>query len=257
MSEVEATGLARTDVIVIDESGVSEAEVELVPAEQELLLVINNTIEATFACAPHRIRSLIAGWLAGEGVIESPEEFVALETDWRSLRVDITVTDACFARISSRISKEPVVRLGDVPISREADTSLEISPAQVGQLGEQFRKLYLSLRSPERMCYLTGIASEEEILTYGEGFHRLNSLYRALGEMVIHRQSSERKIVLSNYGMTRAHVHKLARAGISMAISLTTPTSSAIKLANDYYITLASAGLGEATRVYSAAWRLV
>lgn len=257
MSEVEATGLERAEVIVIDNEGVSEAETELVPAEQDLLLVINDSIEARFACSPHRIRSLIAGWLTGEGVIETPDEFVALETDWREMRVDIRVTDECFARVSSRIERGPIATLGDAPITREADTSLEVKPIQVGELGEQFRRLYLSLRSPERMCYLTGIASIGEILTYGEGYHRLNSLYRALGEMVLHRQSSERKIVLSNYGMTRSHVMKLARAGISMAISLTAPTSSAIKLANDYYITLASAGLGEATRVYSAAWRLV
>ncbi|MCA8939668.1 MAG: formate dehydrogenase accessory sulfurtransferase FdhD, partial [Planctomycetes bacterium] len=171
---------------------------------------------------------------------------------------NITVSDECYQRLSGRIVTSAgrfVLDGGDFP--RRTDTSLELAPAQVEKLAEDFRKLYLSLKSADRMCYLTSFASEEEILTYGEGFHRLHSMYRAGGELVLHGRSPEGKIALMNYGLSRVMVSRLARAGVAIAVCFAPPTSAAIQLANDYYISVICTGLGEAMRVYSAPWRVI
>lgn len=256
METTNGTGLEQAEVIVLNGS-IGNAEVEMIPAEEELIFSVNNTLEARFCCAPHRVRSLAVGWLVGEGVIDGPEEFLALELDLKTLRVNITVNDTCIARLQERIIHSTRPILADLSFPRRADMSLEVPPGEVADLGARFRQLFLSLKSTERMCYLASMANRTEVLTYGEGFHRLNALYRAMGELVANNRPTEGKIALMNYGLSRLMVSKLARAGVAMAICFAPPTSSAIALANDYYLTICVAGMGEPTRVYSAPWRVI
>lgn len=256
MEQGTGTGLEQAEVIVINE-GVGCAEVEMIPAEEELVFSVNDEVEARFCCAPHRVRSLAIGWLVGEGIIEEPNEFLALETDLETNLVSVTVEDSCLERMQDRIVSTPRPTLADVPFPRRADTELEIAPGEVNELGSKFRQLFLSLKSTERMCYLAALANRAEVLTYGEGFHRINALYRAMGELVSNNRTTDSKIALCNYGLSRMMVNKLARAGVGLAICFAPPTSSAIELANDYYLTICVAGLGEDTRVYSAPWRVI
>ncbi|MCK6440039.1 MAG: formate dehydrogenase accessory sulfurtransferase FdhD [Planctomycetes bacterium] len=258
MLESQVTGLAKTEVIVINKDGIGEADVEMVPAEQELTFVINNGVDARFYCAPHRIKALVMGWLVGEGIIENPGELVSVETDLMTQRVDIRITDDCYGRLDARIersSAKPII--GEAPFIKRSDTALELNHSGVEALAKQFRQLFLSLKSAERMSYLASVATEGEILTYGEGFHRINALYRSIGELVRNGQSVEGKIALTNFGLSQMMVSKLARAGIAMVICFAPPTSSAIQVANDYYVTLVCVNSGEGTRIYSAPWRVI
>jgi FdhD protein len=254
--EAEVSGLERIEVIVVDE-GISDAEVELVPAERELVFTINGTLEARFCCTPHRVRALVAGWLAGEGIIQSPEDVISLEYDLKDGTVDIRVSDKCFGRVMDRVPVGPLPVLGEPPFDRRADANLELKPDEVAALAEKFRKLFLSLKSAERMCYLCAVASPGEILSYGEGFHRINAMFRAMGEPVLNGLSLEGKIALMNFGPTRAMVSKLARTGVAMAICFAPPTSAAVEMGNAYFLTIIQAGTGSSIRVYSSPWRVV
>jgi len=255
--ESEVSGLIKAEVITINPEGVAEAEVELVPAEQELTFVMNNRHEARFSCAPHRVRSLVAGWLAGEGVVSAPSDVISLEIDMKTQRVDITLTPQCLDQLEQRLASEKGLLAGDSPFERRTDTSLELEPEIVDKLAENFRKLFLSLKSAERMCYLCCIASPQEILTYGEGFHRINAMYRAIGELALNGQSTLNKVALVNFGLSRSHAIRLARTGISIAVCLAPPTSAAIEVANNYYLTIVQAAMGSGTRVYSSPWRVI
>ena len=257
MIESETTGLSKAEVIVINDEGIGEAEIEMIPAEQDLVFVVNSTVEARFCCAPHRVKALVAGWLVGEGIIETGADVLALETDLISARVDITLSDACFKKLQSRVDTTTTPVIGETSFGAKTDTILELDHEGVESLARNFRQLFLSLKSAERMCYLSSIATSADILTYGEGFHRINSFYRAMGEMVRNNQDQEGKIALMNFGLSRVLVSKLARAGIAMAICFAPPTSSAIDLANDYYVSIICASNGQGTRVYSAPWRVI
>lgn len=256
MIEATISGLEKAEVIVIRD-GVGEAEVEMVPAERELVFTINGLVRARFCCAPHRVKSLVAGWLVAEGIIHDYSEYLCMETDLDEGTVEIRVTDDCFRRLEERVGLGPITVLGDPPFERRTDTALELSPAAVAGLGGRFRKLFRTLQSDERMCYLAAVANSDEILTYGEGFHRVNALLRAVGELVLNGQSTDGKVVLMNFGPSRHMIAKLARAGVSMGICFAPPTTAAIELANDSYLTLVLAGTGQSIRVYSAPWRVI
>ncbi len=256
MLEAEVTGLSKVEVIVIRDTG-AIAEIELLPDEREFVFTINGTVQARFGCTPHRVRALIAGWLVTEGIVNDPSEFLSLEIDVPAATAEIRVTDACMGRLEDRISVGPITLFGDPPFDRVVDAQLEMAPERVAQLSAKFRKLFASLSPDERMCYLCAIGTADEILAYGEGFHRVNALLRAVGEVVINGQSADGKIALMNFGPSHHMVAKLARAGIAMAIFFAAPTTAAIELANQHYLTLIQAGVKESIRVYSAPWRVI
>lgn len=262
MSTETTTGLAKVEVIRIGEGNAGRAAVEYVPAECEFNMSIGHPkvatrFETTLYCAPHRLKSLVVGWLVGEGVIEADDEFLALETNLDTLDVHVTVCFEAAARLAARAISGPVGRLGPPGSSRRADTDLTLTPEQIARHAAAFKRLFMGLRSSERMCYLAAFARGDEILSYGEGFHRVNALYRALGELVIARVAAAGRIAMMNFGLTREMTVRLARAGVGMAISAAPPSNSAIEAANDAYLCIVTSAVGGQLTVYSAPWRIL
>jgi FdhD protein len=252
-----STGLSKVEVIRIDDARIGEAAVEYVPAEAEFKIVVNGRIETALHCAPHRIKSLIVGWLIGEGVIDRESDFVAIDTDLDQLVVRVTIGDEAAAAFESRALTGPVGVLSEPEFPRRVTTELSMKPEDVVELAQRFKKLFLSLRSSERMCYLAAFAQNGEIQSYGEGFHRINAMYRALGELVIAGVAPENRIALANFGLTRQMTLRLARAGVCMAICAAPPSNAAIQAGNDYYLSIVSTAIGGRITVYSAPWRVI
>lgn len=257
MSSEATTGLSKVEVIRIDESRIGEAGVMYVPAEREFSITVNAGFETSLHCAPHRVKSLVLGWLLGEGIIDSHEEFVAIDTDLDRLIVRVTVSPERGQELQTRALIGPFGRLAEPDFQRRVDTDLELAPEEVLELAGSFKRLFLGLKSSERMCYLAAFAQGGEIQSYGEGFHRINALYRALGELVQSGVHPAGRIALTNFGLTHRMTLRLARAGVCMAITAAPPSSIAIELANEYYMCIVSNTIGGQLTVYSAPWRVV
>lgn len=257
MSSETTTGLSKVEVIKIDNTRVGEAAVEYVPAEAEFTIIVNDGVETSLHCAPHRVKSLVVGWLIGEGVIDREDDFVAIDTDLERLLIRVTVSEDAAERLATRAVSGPIGRLSEPEFPRRVTTELELTPEQVSELASRFRKLFLGLRSSERMCYLAAFAQNGEIHSYGEGFHRINAMYRALGELVIAGVAPENRIALANFGLTQQMTLRLARAGVAMAICAAPPSNAAIEVANHYYLCVVSTAIGGQITVYSAPWRVI
>lgn len=257
MSSETTTGLSKVEVIKIDQTRIGEAAVEYVPAEAEFRIIVNNDVETSLHCAPHRVKSLVVGWLIGEGVIDREDDFMAIDTDLDNLVIRVTISEEAGSRLSARAITAPVGKLSEPDFPRRVTTELELTPEQVSELSSRFRKLFLGLRSSDRMCYLAAFAQNGEIHSYGEGFHRINAMYRALGELVIAGVAPQNRIMLANYGLTQQMTMRLARAGVCMAITAAPPSNAAIEIANDYYLCIVSTAIGSQITVYSAPWRVI
>jgi FdhD protein len=257
LSSETTTGLSKVEVIKIDQARIGEAAVEYVPAEAEFVIVVNDGVETSLHCAPHRVKSLVVGWLIGEGVIDREDDFVAIDTDLERLVIRVTISDESASRLSARAIAAPIGRLSEPEFPRRVSTELELTPEQVTELAAKFRKLFLGLRSSDRMCYLAAFAQNGEIQSYGEGFHRINAMYRALGELIIAGVAPANRIALANFGLTKQMTLRLARAGVSMAICAAPPSNAAIEVANDYYLCIVSTAIGSQITVYSAPWRVI
>lgn len=257
MSSETTTGLSKVEVIKIGEEHIGEAAVEYVPAEAEFRIEVNGTVHTTLHCAPHRVKSLVIGWLIGEGVIYTEDDFVAIDTDLERFVVKVTVSNDAHLDLETRAMTGPVGKLADPYFARRVTTELELEPEQVADLASQFKKLFLGLKSSDRMCYLSAFAQNGEIQSYGEGFHRMNSIYRALGELTIAGVKPENRIAMTNFGLTQQIALRLARAGVCMAITAAPPSNAAIEIANKYYLSIVSTAIGGQLTVYSAPWRVI
>ncbi len=257
VSSETTTGLSKVEVIRIDETRIGEAAVEYVPAETEFKIVVNGRVETSLHCAPHRIKSLVVGWLMAEGIIEREIDFLAIDTDLDQFVIRVTLSREAAIALEARAFTGPIGQFNEPDFSRKVTTALELKPEQVTDLAQQFKKLFLGLRSSERMCYLAAFAQNGEIQSYGEGFHRVNALYRALGELVVAGVAPNDRIALANFGLTRQMTLRLARAGVCMAICAAPPSNAAIEVGNDYYLSIISTAIGGRITVYSAPWRVV
>jgi len=250
-------GLAKVEVIKYDEGGLSSATAEYVPSEQEFTLSVNGEFETSLYCAPHRVKSLVIGFLVGEGLIESESEFVAIETDLARHVIRASISMDAAQRMAARALTGPYGRLAEPDFARRVDSNLNLKPEAIQKLATSFKKLFLSLRSSEKMCYLAAFAQPGEILSYGEGFHRVNSIYRALGELIASGLKVESRIALANFGLTKQIALRLARAGVAFAITAAPPSSAAIELANANYMCICTTAIGGTLNVYSAPWRIL
>ncbi len=252
-----SAGLAKVEVIRYDESGHSVAHGEYVPSEQEFTVCVNGEFETSLYCAPHRVKSLVVGFLVGEGLLDHEREFVAIDTDLRHNFIRVTVTEEAEKRLSARAILGPYGRLAEPEVSRKVDSTLSLKPEAIQKLASSFKRLFLSLKSSEKMCYLAAFAQNDEILSYGEGFHRVNAVYRALGELIASGVKTDNRIALCNFGLTKQITLRLARAGVSFAISAAPPSNAAIELANSSYLCIATTAIGGQISVYSSPWRVL
>ena len=257
MSSETTTGLSKVEVIKIDQTRIGEAAVEYVPAETQFQIAVNGETETSLNCAPHRVKSLVVGWLIGEGVIDNEDDFVAIDTDLDNNVIKVTVSEEAASQLAARAITAPVGKLAEPEFPRRVTTELELTPEQVVDLASRFKKLFLGLRSSERMCYLAAFAQNGDIQSYGEGFHRINAMYRALGELVVAGVAPANRIALANFGLTQQMTMRLARAGVCMAITAAPPSNSAIEIANEYYLCIVSTAIGSQITVYSAPWRVI
>lgn len=257
MNTETSAGLAKVEVIRYDETGHSAAQGEYVPSEQEFTVCVNGEFETSLYCAPHRVKSLVIGFLVGEGLLEDEREFVAIDTDLKHNFVRVTVTEEAEKRLCARAIIGPYGRLAEPEISRKVDAALSLKLDAIHKLAASFKRLFLSLKSSEKMCYLAAFAQNNEILSYGEGFHRVNAVYRALGELIASGVKTENRIALCNFGLTKQITLRLARAGVSFAITAAPPSNAAIELANSSYLCIATTAIGGQVSVYSSPWRVL
>jgi FdhD protein len=257
MNAETTTGLSRVEVIRVDPTQAGQAITEYVPAEAEFRIAINGAIETSLYCAPHRVKSLIVGWLIGEGVIDHPGDFLAIDTDLEDLSARVTLARKAAESLAARALTGPLGRLSEPDFPPRVSTDFEMPPEAVLDLAARFKKLFLTLRSHERMCYLAAFAQGGEIQSYGEGFHRVNALFRALGELILAGVTAADRIALTNFGLTQQMTLRLARAGVCMAISAAPPSSAAIQLAGRYHLAIVGTSVGGQLTVYSAPWRVI
>jgi formate dehydrogenase accessory protein FdhD len=250
-------GLAKVEVVRYDETGQSHATGEYVPSEQEFTVSINGEYETSLFCAPHRVKSLVIGYLVGEGLLENEREFVAIDTDLHHNLVRATVSPEAASRLSTRALTGPFGRLAEPEFARKVDSALSLKPEAIQKLAASFKRLFLSLKSSEKMCYLAAFAQHDEILSYGEGFHRVNAVYRALGELIASGVKTESRIALCNFGLTKQITLRLARAGVAFAITAAPPSNAAIELANASYLSICTTAIGGQLSVYSSPWRVL
>lgn len=231
----------------------------VVPVEDMVTLYVNGQPLVSLMCTPIHLEELALGFLFNEGLIQSPDEVAVLELCGGGRCVDVwlehdieipqlrVITSGCsggttFADLSS----------GDHRIT----SNLRVTSQQVTQLMQEFQRTTALYRRAGGV-HGAVLAEGDRLLCAAEDVGRHNALDKIAGICLREGRPVRDRILLTTGRVSSEMLNKVARMGVPVVISLTSPTSLSVRLAQAWGITLIGYMRRRSFRVYAAAERIV
>jgi FdhD protein len=224
-----------------------------VPLEQAVTLIVNGKPWMEMLCTPAMIAELAVGFLYNERLINSAEEitrvhvcdtadFVEVDTpspinkpsNW------IKTTGCGGGQTAQRLEQPEKPDLNEVTLSAET----------VARLLDEFLKTQHA-HTTSRGVHCSAIADGANILLLADDIGRHNTLDKLMGFILLREPSLKPSIMLTTGRISSEMLQKSARMGVSVVISLTSPNTTTVELAQEMGITLIGYARGSRFNVYS------
>ena len=224
----------------------------VVPVEAPFVLYVNRYEVVTLMCTPDKLDYLVTGFLFSEGIISSLDEIqsidvcekemlamVMLNKSWSPPEKRIA-TSGCGGGVSfwEDIKVDPV----------KSDFSISFSEV-LNLIKELNRKSELYRLSGG--VHSTALSDGKSIILLAEDIGRHNTVDKVLGECLIKNISTTETALLTTGRISSEIVIKAARAKIPIIISMKSPTSLGIEVADKLGITLIARVRGKKISVYT------
>ncbi|MDD5189709.1 MAG: formate dehydrogenase accessory sulfurtransferase FdhD [Dehalococcoidales bacterium] len=256
-------GAASFTVKRFSAGGVANLELEI--AREFPLTVIFNGVElVTLLCSPVDMKCLAAGYLASEGLIERKEEIkrILLDEDKGIIRVDTLqpvplVENATFKRvIASGCGRgASLYNTADVGIPK-IESNMRIGADKITALVEKFQH-HSDLYSATHGVHSAALCSADEIAVFFEDVGRHNAFDKIFGKCLLEGISLENNLVVTSGRMSSDSVYKVARRGMPVLVSVSSPTDLAVRIAADLGVTLAGRVTKQKVDVYTHTERVL
>jgi FdhD protein len=227
-----------------------------VPREFDITIYLNKRELVTILCSPLKLNCLVLGYLYSEGFIQSLKDVV-------SMRVceDEAMADVALNRIDLIFPEKRVLTSGcgggttfnlNVP---KISSNITVKPETLLLL---MRKMMDSAETYNLSGGIhTAVISEgDNILAIAEDIGRHNTLDKLTGECMLRKIPTKDKIVLTSGRISSEMLRKTAVMQVPVVVSLTSPTSRAVKLAAEAGITLVGYARGNHLTIYAHPQRL-
>ena len=224
-----------------------------VPLEQAVTLIVNGKPWMEMLCTPAMIAELAVGFLYNERLINSAEEiirvhvcdtadFVEIDT---ALPINkpttwIKTTGCGGGQTAQRLDQPDKPTLNDVTLNAKT-----ISNLLAKFLDTQHTQ------TTSRGIHCSAISDGEEILILADDIGRHNTLDKLTGHILLNEPSLNPFILLTTGRISSEMLQKSARMGVSVVISLTSPNTATIQLAENWGITLIGYARGSRFNIYS------
>ena len=137
----------------------------------------------------------------------------------------------------------------------KVESPLKISPDEVFYLVSKFQhgsQLYLSTHG----VHSAALADRKDVLIFIEDIGRHNAIDKIFGKCILDDIPTDDRIIISSGRIPSDTLHKVARRGIPIIVSLSVPTSLGLKTADKLGITLIGSVRGKKMNVYTHDWRV-
>ncbi|MDP6142336.1 MAG: formate dehydrogenase accessory sulfurtransferase FdhD [Dehalococcoidales bacterium] len=241
-----------------------ESSTEQVVAKEILVTIFFNGQElVTLLCSPKDLNYLAIGFLASEGLLKSKDEIKKIEVDdWLGVvRVETKENLASGSRLFSKRlitsgcgGAATFYSIDDATIPK-VETRMTISADDVFDLVNKFQhnsEVYLATHGVHSAALCDG----KRMLVFNEDIGRHSAVDKIFGKCLLEDISIENRLIMSSGRITSEILHKVARRGIPIIISISAPTSLGVKIANELGITLIGSVKGKKMNVYTNDWRL-
>jgi FdhD protein len=227
----------------------------VVPAEAVITLNVNGEALVRLMCTPTCLEDLAVGFLFNEGLIESLGDVVVVELCSGGQGVDVwlrhDITRPELRAITSGCSGGTTFE--DVKSAQhQVESDLVVTPEQVTALMEELSDVAELYRRAGGVhtAALAALGEDARLICIGEDVGRHNTLDKIAGGCLRNGQSTEGSILLTSGRVSSEMVSKVARMGVPVVVSRTSPTSLSIRLARAWGITLIGYTRRRSFRVY-------
>jgi FdhD protein len=231
----------------------------VVPVEEVIALHVNGQPLVSLMCTPTRLEELALGFLFNEGLIEGADEVAVLELCGGGRCVDVwlqheietpqlrIITSGC----SGGTTFEDVASA-----YHQVESDTRVTPQQVARLMRAFSQA-TALYHRAGGIHGAVLAEGEQLLCIAEDIGRHNALDKIAGICLRQGHAMQDRVLLTTGRVSSEMVSKVARMGIPIVISRTSPTSLSVQLAQAWGITLIGYTRRHSFRVYAGAERVV
>jgi len=256
-------GTEKFDVTIYREGVSSPASAKIIK-EVALGIFLNEQKIVTIACNGNHIEELAMGFLRSEGFIENLQDLERIEVPQGSQAVWVwTKSGTGTGRIQdtsghivTSSGAQAWNRRGDrIPAENLQNLRLFVSPVQVFRLMKDFI-------GASRLHAITGgthssaLAHTEGVIAVREDIGRHNTIDMLGGYALLNGIECYDKIILRTGRVSSEIVNKIKILGIPVVISLSVPTSTAIRLSIEWGITMIGSVRDGRMTVYAHDWRV-
>ena len=250
--------IKKYNILKID--GKNKAIVEdIVIIEYPLTIFINNEEIVTLLCSPKSLKYLAIGFLYSEGFIRDYSEIddIRIDEELGRVYVGLEVKNVPDKQLQLKKTITSSGGRGMIPYnmsgplkSRQTATPQDISIYEIKKLMAEFGK-------SSDLFYATGgvhvcaICDNNGIIYFEEDIGRHNALDKVLGRALAEDMNLGDKMILTSGRISSEMLAKAVKMGITMIVSRSAPTSSAVHMARELNVILIGFARGEKMNIYS------
>jgi len=256
--------IKKLPVLRIKGQAVNEFE-DTVVKEHSATIMMNDQEVVTLLCSPTNLEYLAAGFLLGEGLLQSHDDIVITSVDGDEQTSTVRVEVKEPGEVSKHTSSRRLIASSGgrgaafssaLPDSYpKIESSVEISASEILALVEDFHQ-----RSPVFEAtggvHSAALCSPDDVLVFSDDIGRHNALDKVFGECLLKDISTADRIIVTSGRVSSEILLKVARRRVPVIISVAAPTDVAVQLAENLGITLVGFVRGSRMNVYTHDWRV-
>jgi FdhD protein len=258
-SEIEKFNISQ-----INEDIRKDADV-IVAREYPITIILNGQELVTMLGSPKEFDYLAIGYLSSEGFLKSKDQIKNIMVDEVRgiVRVDTnvevqSVQDVVFKRLITSGCGRGASFYSAVDVQSQKVTSeIKFGSAELFDLVMKFQhssELYLATHG----VHSAALCDSNNILVASDDIGRHNAIDRVLGRCILEDITTKDKIILTTGRCSSEILHKVARAGIPVLVTVSVPTNLGIKIADSLGITLVGSVRGKRhMNIYTNSQRII
>ena len=254
-------------------------------AETPWVLYVDGQELLTFMCSPVRLHALTLGFLLSEGIVDGLEDLWQIKVHLEQDRVHILFPEAGVDEPVAIPSCEEAIGMIDVRLRRPMrtrperrvltsgcgggltfdDLSGDRPPLQsrmealASKILDLMRELNYGaqLYRASRGVHTSALSDGQRLLILAEDVGRHNTLDKIRGEAVLQKIATRDRILLSSGRISSEMITKARKMEVPIVVSRTSPTSTSIRLAEQWGMTVVGYARAPRLRVYTGAERII
>lgn len=227
---------------------------EPVPAELALTIYVNKHEVATVLCTPHKLNSLVAGFLYQEGIIKGVSEIANMRVCIDDALADVTLSRLDFTPSGRRVLTSGCGGGAGTTLGAEGipaiTSKLSVTPEQILSLMKQLQAK-AELYRVSGGVHVAALGDGATLVDMAEDVGRHNSIDKILGDCLFLNIPFRGRLLATTGRLSSEMVLKAAKMSVPIVISHSSATSRAIALAEQVGVTLVGYVRGNRLTVYT------